>query len=203
MYGPANSTGCGPTAWQPHTPGGSPLGWCFNHNTISGVDTCSTYNNSATCLASWAGYSCGWCSESTFGGGQCQKRNNTAAPAQPQWITSVVLPVCKLNTTAGVPYSFSDKCKAFSDTRANCASAPEYFGCGWCADRSTSPSSVNASCQAATPAGFLSGMTCDADSFLFPAAGYVDPCKQYSTNCSTCSSAPAELNCGQSEIRAA
>ena len=71
----------------------------------------------------------------------------------------MVLPVCKLNTTAGVPYVFSDKCKAFSDTRANCASAPEYFGCGWCADGSTSPSSVNASCQAATPRrATLSGM---------------------------------------------
>ena len=198
IYGPANSTGCGVAEWWPHTPGVNSAAWCFG-SSIATAEPCSTFTNSDACFASMPFYGCGWCSESTFGGGQCQKRNATAVPAQPQWMSGVVLPVCQLNATTGEPaFSFIDRCKAGSATRASCISMPSALGCGWCGDGSANSAAANASCQAATAAGFLSGMTCAAESFLYPAAGYVDPCKRYSSDCASCNSAPAELNCGRS-----
>lgn len=204
MYGPANAnaTVCGPSQWQPHTPSANPATWCWSSNTIASADPCSTFTTSAACLASPTYNGCGWCSDSTFGGGQCQKRNITAAPAQPQWMTNVALPVCRINETTGAPsFSFVDRCLSGSASRSSCVGISSALGCAWCGDGSTNPAAANASCQAATAAGFLSGATCAAESFLFPAAGYVDPCKQYSSDCAACSSAPAELNCGQSLVR--
>ena len=201
IYGPANTTGCGVVEWWPHVPGWKPYQWC--RSTLVDLDDCAPFLNRDACFASLALFGCGWCSNSTFGGGQCQQRNVLAAPAQPYWMKNITLPVCRLNATTGEPaYSFIDRCLKGSESRVSCVNLPSALGCGWCADGSTNPASPNSSCQAATAAGFFSGMTCAAESFIYPAAGYVDPCKRFSSDCESCSSAPAEFNCGRCTLTA-
>ena len=79
---------------------------------------------------------------------------------------------------------------------ATAAIAAIAFSLAWCPSGSKLPGNVNASCKAASK-----NTQCAETPLAWPdicPAEPVDVCAAYSANCTSCASAPAEYNCGQS-----